>query len=147
MKCYCPKCGRMNEVSAADVRRENGVVVCPKCLTTFQMPVSPDDDETPPPVPTRRPKAAPKPAAARKSPAAARGRSASVDDVPPPIPKRQPRRPAPPRPAPRPATPRKKPSKAKSSQPMSKIGCILTSVGITAAFFLLYALVGLVFGK
>ena len=52
MKCYCPKCGRENEVSVADLRRQKGTVVCPKCLTTFQMPYAnsnDDGDDTPPP--------------------------------------------------------------------------------------------------
>ena len=107
MKCYCPKCGRENEVSVADLRRQKGTVVCPKCLTTFQMPYAnsnDDGDDTPPPIPKRRAKAsAPKPAARRTT-----------------------------------AAPR---------QSMSKAGCVLTTICITAGFFLLYTLVGLIFDK
>lgn len=77
MKCYCPKCGRENEVSVADLRRQKGTVVCPKCLTTFQMPYAnsnDDGDDTPPPIPKRRAKAsAPKPAARRTTAAPPKG--------------------------------------------------------------------------
>lgn len=140
MKCYCPKCGRENEVSVADLRRQKGTVVCPKCLTTFQMPYAnsnDDGDDTPPPIPKRRAKAsAPKPAA-RHTTAAPRKAATAKQSTPPPVPSRTSRTPAKPRPA----------AKRKPSQPMSKAGCVLTTICITAGFFLLYTLVGLIFDK
>lgn len=140
MKCYCPKCGRENEVSVADLRRQKGTVVCPKCLTTFQMPYAnsnDDGDDTPPPIPKRRAKAsAPKPAA-RRTTAAPRKAATAKQSTPPPVPSRTSRTPAKPRPA----------AKRKPIQPMSKAGCVLTTICITAGFFLLYTLVGLIFDK
>ncbi|MDY5360503.1 MAG: hypothetical protein SPG67_04470 [Sodaliphilus sp.] len=140
MKCYCPKCGRENEVSVADLRRQKGTVVCPKCLTTFQMPYAnsnDDGDDTPPPIPKRRAKAsAPKPAA-RRTTAAPRKAATAKQSTPPPVPSRTSRTSANPRPA----------AKRKPSQPMSKAGCVLTTICITAGFFLLYTLVGLIFDK
>ena len=140
MKCYCPKCGRENEVSIADLRRQKGTVVCPKCLTTFQMPYAnsnDDGDDTPPPIPKRRAKAsAPKPAA-RRTTAAPRKAATAKQSTPPPVPSRTSRTPAKPRPA----------AKPSPRQPMSKAGCVLTTICITAGFFLLYTLVGLIFDK
>ena len=75
MKCYCPKCGRENEVSVADLRRQKGTVVCPKCLTTFQMPYAnsnDDNDDTHTPIPKRRAKASASKPAARRTTAAPR---------------------------------------------------------------------------
>lgn len=137
MKCYCPKCGRENEVSVADLRRQKGTVVCPKCLTTFQMPYikGDDDDDTPPPIPKRRAKAtAPKPAA--RKPATER------QSTPPPVPSRPSRKPA----KPRPAT-KRKPSQPTPHKRLSKAGCVVSTICITAGFFLLYTLVGLIFDK
>ena len=137
MKCYCPKCGRENEVSVADLRRQKGTVVCPKCLTTFQMPYAnsnDDADDTPPPIPKRRAKAsAPKPAARRTTAAPRKAATAK---------QRTSRTPAKPRPA-----AKRKPSQPSPRQPMSKAGCVLTTICITAGFFLLYTLVGLIFDK
>lgn len=190
MKCYCPKCGRNNDVSADEIRRQGGTVVCPKCLTTFQMPISnDDDDDTPPPIPARRQKTAsarkatasdqpPKVPAARRSTSPARfcnkcgatipagratcpecgqraastsGRrviSFSESTTPPPV--RTPRRPAT-KPATKPTArtaAKKKTSKPKEeSKPMSKVGCLLITCAITAGFFVLYALFGLLFDK
>ena len=144
MKCYCPKCGRENEVSVADLRRQKGTVVCPKCLTTFQMPYanSNDDDDTPPPIPKRRTKAsAPKPTA-RHTTAAPRKVATAKQSTPPPVPSRTSRTPAKPRPA-----AKRKPSQPSPRQSMSKAGCVLTTICITAGFFLLYTLVGLIFDK
>ncbi len=145
MKCYCPKCGRENEVSVADLRRQKGTVVCPKCLTTFQMPYAnsnDDGDDTPPPIPKRRTKAsAPKPAA-RRATAAPRKDATTKQSTPPPVPSRTSRTSAKPRPA-----AKRKPSQPSPSQPMSKAGCVLTTICITAGFFLLYTLVGLIFDK
>ena len=56
MKCVCPKCGRNNDVSAAELQKQRGVVVCPKCLTTFRVKVTVTADDNPPPVPKRRTK-------------------------------------------------------------------------------------------
>lgn len=134
MKCYCPKCGRENEVSVADLRRQKGTVVCPKCLTTFQMPYAnsnDDGDDSPPPIPKRKAKAsAPKPAA-RRTTAAPRKAATTKQSTP-----------AKPRPA-----AKRKPSQPSPRQPMSKAGCVLTTICITAGFFLLYTLVGLIFDK
>lgn len=145
MKCYCPKCGRENEVSVADLRRQKGTVVCPKCLTTFQMPYAnsnDDADDTPPPIPKRRAKvSAPKPAA-RRTTAAPRKAATAKQSTPPPVPSRTSRTPAKPRPA-----AKRKPSQPSPRQPMSKAGCVLTTICITAGFFLLYTLVGLIFDK
>lgn len=145
MKCYCPKCGRENEVSVADLRRQKGTVVCPKCLTTFQMPYAnsnDDGDDTPPPIPQRRAKAsAPKPAA-RRTTAAPRKAATAKQSTPPPVPSRTSRTPAKPRPA-----AKRKPSQPSPRQPMSKAGCVLTTICITVGFFLLYTLVGLIFDK
>lgn len=145
MKCYCPKCGRENEVSVADLRRQKGTVVCPKCLTTFQMPYTnsnDDDDDSPPPIPKRRAKvAAPKPAA-RRATAAPRKAATAKQSTPPPVPSRTSRTPAKPRPA-----AKRKPSQPSPRQPLSKAGCVLTTICITAGFFLLYTLVGLIFDK
>lgn len=141
MKCYCPKCGRENEVSVADLRRQKGTVVCPKCLTTFQMPYA-NSDDTPPPIPKRRTKAsAPKPAA-RRTTAVPRKAATAKQSTPPPVPSRASRTPAKPRPA-----AMRKPSQPSPRQPMSKAGCVLTTICITAGFFLLYTLVGLIFDK
>lgn len=145
MKCYCPKCGRENEVSVADLRRQKGTVVCPKCLTTFQMPYAnsnDDGDDTPPPIPKRRAKtSAPKPAA-RCTTAAPRKAATAKQSAPPLVPTRTSRTPAKLRPA-----AKRKPSQPSPRQPMSKAGCVLTTICITAGFFLLYTLVGLIFDK
>ena len=145
MKCYCPKCGRENEVSVADLRRQKGTVVCPKCLTTFQMPYAnsnDDGDDTPPPNPKRRAKTPPPNPAPRPTPAAPRKAATAKQSTPPPVPSRTSRTPAKPRPA-----AKRKPSQPSPRQPMSKAGCVLTTICITAGFFLLYTLVGLIFDK
>lgn len=145
MKCYCPKCGRENEVSVADLRRQKGTVVCPKCLTTFQMPYAnsnDDGDDTPPPIPKRRAKAsAPKPAA-RRATTAPRKAATAKQSTPPPVPSRTSRTPAKPRPA-----AKRKPIQPTPHKRLSKAGCVVITICITAGFFLLYTLVGLIFDK
>lgn len=145
MKCYCPKCGRENEVSVVDLRRQKGTVVCPKCLTTFQMPYAnsnDDGDDTPPPIPQRRAKASASKPAARRTTAAPRKAATAKQSTPPPVPSRTSRTSANPRPA-----AKRKPSQPSPRKPMSKAGCVLTTICITAGFFLLYTLVGLIFDK
>ena len=101
-----------------------------------------DADDTPPPIPKRRAKAsAPKPAA-RRTTAAPRKAATAKESTPPPMPSRTSRTPAKPRPA-----AKRKPSQPSPRQPMSKAGCVLTTICITAGFFLLYTLVGLIFDK
>ena len=130
MICFCTKCGRKIEFSADEVRHQQGMVVCPKCLNTFRAPrLSDDDDETPPPIPVRKPKSQP------------------VAPTPKPAPKRPAAKAAAPRkPVPRKAAP-KKPDNKSGNSPTSKIGCLLYSAGITLAFFLLDALFGIIFSK
>ena len=144
MKCYCPKCGRENEVSVADLRRQKGTVVCPKCLTTFQMPYTKGDDDgaddTPPPIPKRRAKAStPKPATRRTT---AVPRKASTASTPPSVPARTSRTPAKPR-----SVAKRKPNQPTPHKHLSKAGCVVITICITAGFFLLYTLVGLIFDK
>lgn len=142
MKCYCPKCGHASDVSAADIRRQGGTVVCPQCLTTFQMPLAGGaddaDDDTPPPIPVRRQKAAPKPKAApRPRTATSRpSRQATTAAAPQRTATAATRR-----------TTARKPAKTKADAQGSKAKFVLISIGITAAFFALYALVGLLFDK
>lgn len=140
MKYYCPKCGHASDVSAADIRRQGGTVVCPQCLTTFQMPVAGDDsDDTPPPIPARRsrtaaPKSAPRP---RTAPASRPSR-----------PQRQTATAAPRRTATTSRrAPVRKPVKPKTEAQTSTAKFALISIGVTAAFFALYALVGILFDK
>ena len=70
MKLKCPKCGKVTEVSAVELRKQRGNVVCPRCLAVFKEPVpadAGDDDEalTPPPVPSPRRAAASAPSRRR----------------------------------------------------------------------------------
>ncbi len=57
MLCTCPKCGRQNDVSTAELQLQEGNVVCPRCLTVFQVDLpeslqhSSTESTTPPPVP------------------------------------------------------------------------------------------------
>lgn len=143
MKLKCPKCGKVTEVSAVELRKQRGNVVCPRCLAVFKEPVpasAGDDDEalTPPPVPSPRRAAAPAPS--RRRP---------ISFVAPPEPPRprarqpQPcRQPRPSRPRqPRVATP--PPLRPRShTTPLSYWGCLGYSALATIVFFLLYILVG-----
>lgn len=149
MKCFCPKCGRKMELSADELRAQKGMVVCPQCLTTFKAPhFDDDDDELPPPIPVRKRKSQPAP---RKSDAEVRycnrcgaplpaGKTVCPACAKPkPAPKRPTAVPVKKTPARR-VTPKKE-----SGQPTSKWGCLAYSLAISLAFFLLYALIGLLF--
>ena len=143
MKLKCPKCGKVTEVSAVELRKQRGNVVCPRCLAVFKEPVpadAGDDDEalTPPPVPSPR-----------RAAASAPSRHRPISFVEPPEPPRprarqpQPyRQPRPPRPRqPRVATP--PPLRSRShTTPLSYWGCLGYSALATIVFFLLYILVG-----
>ncbi|MDY6260250.1 MAG: hypothetical protein SPL53_10555 [Bacteroidales bacterium] len=141
MKLKCPKCGKVTEVSAVELRKQRGNVVCPRCLAVFKEPVpadAADDDEalTPPPVPSPR-----------RAAASAPSRRRPISFVAPPEPPRprarqpQPcRQPRPSRP-PRAATP--PPLRPRShTTPLSYWGCLGYSALATIVFFLLYILVG-----
>ena len=149
MKCFCPKCGRKMELSADELRAQKGMVVCPQCLTTFKAPhFDDDDDELPPPIPVRKRKSQPAP---RKSDAEVRycnrcgaplpaGKTVCPACAnPKPAPKRPTAVPVKKTPA------RRVPPKKESGQPTSKWGCLAYSLAISLAFFLLYALIGLLF--
>ena len=149
MKCFCPKCGRKMELSADELRAQKGMVVCPQCLTTFKAPhFDDDDDELPPPIPVRKRKSQPAP---RKSgtevrycnrcgaPLPAGKTVCPACANPKPAPKRPTAVPVKKTPARR-VTPKKG-----SGQPTSKWGCLAYSLAISLAFFLLYALIGLLF--
>lgn len=143
MKLKCPKCGRVTEVSAVELRKQRGNVVCPRCLAVFKEPVpasAGDDDEalTPPPVPSPR-----------RAAASAPSRHRPISFVAPPEPPRprarqpQPcRQPQPSRPRqPRVATP--PPLRPRShTTPLSYWGCLGYSALATIVFFLLYIFVG-----
>ena len=143
MKLKCPKCGKVTEVSAVELRKQRGNVVCPRCLAVFKEPVptdAGDDDEalTPPPVPSPR-------RAAASAPSRRRPISFVTPPEPPhprarqPQPCRQPR-PSRPRP-PRAATP--PPLRPRShTTPLSYWGCLGYSALATIVFFLLYIFVG-----
>lgn len=143
MKLKCPKCGRVTEVSAVELRKQRGNVVCPRCLAVFKEPVPTDDGDddealTPPPVPSPR-----------RAAASAPSRRRPISFVAPPEPPRprasqpQPcRQPRPPRPRqPRVATP--PPLRPRShTTPLSYWGCLGYSALATIVFFLLYIFVG-----
>ena len=137
------------ELSADELRAQKGMVVCPQCLTTFKAPhFDDDDDELPPPIPVRKSKSQPAP---RKSDAEVRycnrcgaplpaGKTVCPACAnPKPAPKRPTAVPVKKTPARR-VTPKKE-----SGQPTSKWGCLAYSLAISLAFFLLYALIGLLF--
>ena len=149
MKCFCPKCGRKMELSADELRAQKGMVVCPQCLTTFKAPhFDDDDDELPPPIPVRKSKSQPAP---RKSDAEVR----YCNRCGAPLPAGKTVCPACAKPKPAPKRPtavpvkktptRRMPPKKGSGQPTSKWGCLAYSLAISLAFFLLYALIGLLF--
>lgn len=137
------------ELSADELRAQKGMVVCPQCLTTFKAPhFDDDDDELPPPIPVRKRKSQPAP---RKSDAEVRycnrcgaplpaGKTVCPACAnPKPAPKRPTAVPVKKTPA------RRVPPKKESGQPTSKWGCLAYSLAISLAFFLLYALIGLLF--
>ena len=144
------------ELSADELRAQKGMVVCPQCLTTFKAPhFDDDDDELPPPIPVRKSKSQPAPRkpqpAPRKSGTEVRycnrcgallpaGKTVCPACAKPkPAPKRPTAVPVKKTPARR-VTPKKG-----SGQPTSKWGCLAYSLAISLAFFLLYALIGLLF--
>lgn len=143
MKLKCPKCGRVTEVSAVELRKQRGNVVCPRCLAVFKEPVpadAGDDDEalTPPPVPSPRLAAASAPSRHRPisfvappEPPRPRARQPQPYRQPPPSRPRQPRAATPP-----PLRPRSR------TTPLSYWGCLGYSALATIVFFLLYILVG-----
>lgn len=143
MKLKCPKCGKVTEVSAVELRKQRGNVVCPRCLAVFKEPVpasAGDDDEalTPPPVPSPR-------RAAASAPSRRRPISFVAPSEPPRPRARQPqpcRQPRPSRPRqPWAATP--PPLRPRThTTPLSYWGCLGYSVLATIVFFLLYILVG-----
>ena len=156
MKCFCPKCGRKMELSADELRAQKGMVVCPQCLTTFKAPhFDDDDDELPPPIPVRKSKSQPAP---RKSQPAPRKSGTEVrycNRCGAPLPAGKTVCPACAKPKPAPKRPtavpvkktpvRRVTPKKESGQPTSKWGCLAYSLAISLAFFLLYALIGLLF--
>lgn len=143
MKLKCPKCGKVTEVSAVELRKQRGNVVCPRCLAVFKEPVpadAGDADEalTPPPVPSPR-------RAAASAPSRRRPISFVAPPEPPSPRARQPqpcRQPRPSRPRqPRVATP--PPLRPRShTTPLSYWGCLGYSALATIVFFLLYIFVG-----
>ncbi len=143
MKLKCPKCGKVTEVSAVELRKQRGNVVCPRCLAVFKEPVpadAGDDDEalTPPPVPSPR-----------RAAASAPSRRRPISFVAPPEPPRpRARQPQPCR-QPRPSRPRQPwvatppPLRPRShTTPLSYWGCLGYSALATIVFFLLYIFVG-----
>ena len=137
------------ELSADELRAQKGMVVCPQCLTTFKAPhFDDDDDELPPPIPVRKSKSQPAP---RKSDAEVR----YCNRCGAPLPAGKTVCPACAKPKPAPKRPtavpvkktpvRRVPPKKGSGQPTSKWGCLAYSLAISLAFFLLYALIGLLF--
>lgn len=143
MKLKCPKCGKVTEVSAVELRKQRGNVVCPRCLAVFKEPVpagAGDDDEalTPPPVPSPRRAAAP-----------AQSRRRPISFVTPPeVPRPRARQPQPCR-QPRPSRPRQPwaatppPLRPRThTTPLSYWGCLGYSALATIVFFLLYIFVG-----
>ena len=144
------------ELSADELRAQKGMVVCPQCLTTFKAPhFDDDDDELPPPIPVRKRKSQPAP---RKSQPAPRKSDAEVrycNRCGAPLPTGKTVCPACAKPKPAPKRPtavpvkktpvRRVTPKKESGQPTSKWGCLAYSLAISLAFFLLYALIGLLF--
>ena len=137
------------ELSADELRAQKGMVVCPQCLTTFKAPhFDDDDDELPPPIPVRKSKSQPAP---RKSDAEVR----YCNRCGAPLPAGKTVCPACAKPKPAPKRPtavpvkktpvRRVTPKKESGQPTSKWGCLAYSLAISLAFFLLYALIGLLF--
>ncbi|MCI6168440.1 MAG: zinc-ribbon domain-containing protein [Muribaculaceae bacterium] len=143
MKLKCPKCGKVTEVSAVELRKQRGNVVCPRCLAVFKEPVpadAGDDDEalTPPPVPSPR-----------RAAASAPSRHRPISFVAPPEPPRPRARQPQPYRQPRPSRPRQPriatppPLRPRShTTPLSYWGCLGYSALATIVFFLLYILVG-----
>ena len=156
MKCFCPKCGRKMELSADELHAQKGMVVCPQCLTTFKAPhFDDDDDELPPPIPVRKSKSQPAPRKPQPTPRKSDAEVRYCNRCGAPLPAGKTVCPACAKPKPAPKRPtaapvKKTPArrvtpKKESGQPTSKWGCLAYSLAISLAFFLLYALIGLLF--
>lgn len=144
------------ELSADELRAQKGMVVCPQCLTTFKAPhFDDDDDELPPPIPVRKSKSQPAPRKPQPAPRKSGTEVRYCNRCGAPLPAGKTVCPACAKPQPAPKRPtavpvkktpaRRVPPKKESGQPTSKWGCLAYSLAISLAFFLLYALIGLLF--
>ena len=144
------------ELSADELRAQKGMVVCPQCLTTFKAPhFDDDDDELPPPIPVRKSKSQPAPRKPQPAPRKSGTEVRYCNRCGAPLPAGKTVCPACAKPKPAPKRPtavpvKKTPArrvtpKKESGQPTSKWGCLAYSLAISLAFFLLYALIGLLF--
>lgn len=144
------------ELSADELRAQKGMVVCPQCLTTFKAPhFDDDDDELPPPIPVRKSKSQPAPRKPQPAPRKSGTEVRYCNRCGAPLPAGKTVCPACAKPKPAPKRPtavpvKKTPArrvtpKKGSGQPTSKWGCLAYSLAISLAFFLLYALIGLLF--
>ena len=144
------------ELSADELRAQKGMVVCPQCLTTFKAPhFDDDDDELPPPIPVRKRKPQPAPRKPQPAPRKSGTEVRYCNRCGAPLPAGKTVCPACAKPKPAPKRPtavpvKKTPArrvtpKKESGQPTSKWGCLAYSLAISLAFFLLYALIGLLF--
>ena len=144
------------ELSADELRAQKGMVVCPQCLTTFKAPhFDDDDDELPPPIPVRKRKSQPAPRKPQPAPRKSGTEVRYCNRCGAPLPAGKTVCPACAKPKPTPKRPtvvpvkktptRRVPPKKESGQPTSKWGCLAYSLAISLAFFLLYALIGLLF--
>ena len=145
------------ELSADELRAQKGMVVCPQCLTTFKAPHfdDDDDDELPPPIPVRKSKSQPAPRKPQPAPRKSGTEVRYCNRCGAPLPAGKTVCPACAKPQPTPKRPtavpvkktpaRRVPPKKESGQPTSKWGCLAYSLAISLAFFLLYALIGLLF--
>ena len=144
------------ELSADELRAQKGMVVCPQCLTTFKAPhFDDDDDELPPPIPVRKSKSQPAPRKPQPAPRKSGTEVRYCNRCGAPLPAGKTVCPACAKPKPAPKRPtavpvKKTPArrvtpKKESGQPTAKWGCLAYSLAISLAFFLLYALIGLLF--
>lgn len=144
------------ELSADELHAQKGMVVCPQCLTTFKAPhFDDDDDELPPPIPVRKSKSQPAPQKPQPAPRKSGTEVRYCNRCGAPLPAGKTVCPACAKPKPAPKRPtavpvkktpaRRVPPKKESGQPTSKWGCLAYSLAISLAFFLLYALIGLLF--
>ena len=144
------------ELSADELRAQKGMVVSTQCLTTFKAPhFDDDDDELPPPIPVRKSKSQPAPRKPQPTPRKSDAEVRYCNRCGAPLPAGKTVCPACAKPKPAPKRPtavpvKKTPArrvtpKKGSGQPTSKWGCLAYSLAISLAFFLLYALIGLLF--
>ena len=158
MNFKCPQCGKTLSVTHAELARNGCRVVCPQCLTTFKAPHfddDDDDDELPPPIPVRKSKSQPAPRKPQPAPRKSDAEVRYCNRCGAPLPAGKTVCPACAKPKPAPKRPtavpvKKTPArrvtpKKGSGQPTSKWGCLAYSLAISLAFFLLYALIGLLF--